>query len=74
MTPIVDLPRLRQSWVIFIIDLLLSSDNAVVVALASRGLPGSQRRVAMTLGIAIAILLRIALASVATITLQLSGL
>jgi YjbE family integral membrane protein len=60
--------------VIFLIDLLLSSDNAVVVALASRGLPGSQRRAAVMLGIAIAILLRIALTSVATITLQLSGL
>jgi YjbE family integral membrane protein len=74
MTPIVELPSVTAVLAIFLIDLLLSSDNAVVVALASRGLAVSQRRVAVTLGIAIAILLRIALTSVATITLQLSGL
>ncbi len=74
MTPSVELPPVATVLVVFLIDLLLSSDNAVVVALASRGLPGSQRRAAVSLGIAIAILLRIALTSVATITLQLSGL
>ena len=74
MTPTVELPPVATVLQILVIDLLLSGDNAVVVALASRGLPGSQRRAAVTLGIAIAILLRIALTSVATITLQLSGL
>lgn len=74
MTPTVELPSVAAVLQILVIDLLLSGDNAVVVALASRGLPGSQRRAAVTLGIAIAILLRIALTSVATITLQLSGL
>ena len=74
MTPTVELPPVATVLQIFVIDLLLSGDNAVIVALASRGLPGSQRRAAVTLGIAIAILLRIALISVATIALQLSGL
>src|SRR5271165_5910254 len=74
MTPIVELPPIAAVLAIFLIDLLLSSDNAVVVALASRGLPVSQRRAAVAVGIAIAILLRIALTSVATITLRLSGL
>jgi predicted tellurium resistance membrane protein TerC len=67
MTPSVELPPVATILVIFLIDLLLSSDNAVVVAMASRGLPEPQRRVAVMLGIAIAILLRIALTSVATI-------
>jgi YjbE family integral membrane protein len=74
MTPTVELPPIATVLQIFVIDLLLSGDNAVVVALASRGLPASQRRAAVSLGIAIAILLRIALTSVATMTLQLSGL
>jgi YjbE family integral membrane protein len=74
MTPTVELPPVATVLQILVIDLLLSGDNAVVVALASRGLPDSQRRAAVTLGIAIAILLRIALTSVATITLQQSGL
>jgi YjbE family integral membrane protein len=74
MTPTVELPPVAIVLQILVIDLLLSGDNAVVVALAGRGLPDSQRRAAVTLGIAIAILLRIALTSVATITLRLSGL
>jgi YjbE family integral membrane protein len=41
------------------IDLLLSADNAVVIALACRALPEEQRRLGMTLGVASAIALRI---------------
>ncbi|MBI3275398.1 MAG: TerC family protein, partial [Methylocystis sp.] len=41
------------------IDLLLSGDNAVLIALACRRLPGRQRRWGMTLGAAGAVLLRI---------------
>jgi YjbE family integral membrane protein len=41
------------------IDLLLSADNAVVIALACRALPEAQRRLGMMLGIAAAILLRV---------------
>jgi YjbE family integral membrane protein len=46
------------------IDLLLSGDNAVVIALACRGLPPEQRRVGILLGTAVAIVLRILFAFV----------
>ena len=36
------------------IDLILSADNAVVIALACRSLPDAQRRLGMALGIAAA--------------------
>jgi YjbE family integral membrane protein len=74
MTPSADLPLVTTVLQICLVDLLLSGDNAVVVALASRGLSGRRRRAAVTLGIAIAILLRIALASGASIALHLPGL
>ncbi|MFI4995936.1 MAG: TerC family protein [Hyphomicrobiales bacterium] len=41
------------------IDLLLSADNAVVIALACRALPARQRRLGMALGVAAAIALRV---------------
>jgi YjbE family integral membrane protein len=44
------------------IDLLLSGDNAVVIALACRGLPPEQRRVGILLGTGVAIGLRIVFA------------
>jgi YjbE family integral membrane protein len=46
------------------IDLLLSGDNAVVIALACRGLPPEQRRIGILLGTAVAIGLRILFAFV----------
>lgn len=42
------------------INILLSGDNAVVIALASRSLPASQRRIAILGGSAAAIVMRIA--------------
>ncbi|MBV9052851.1 MAG: TerC family protein [Hyphomicrobiales bacterium] len=47
------------------IDLILSADNAVVIALACRSLPDAQRRAGMALGIAAAITLRVLFAFVA---------
>jgi YjbE family integral membrane protein len=41
------------------IDLLLSADNAVVIALACRALPKAQRRLGMGLGVGAAIALRV---------------
>jgi YjbE family integral membrane protein len=41
------------------IDLLLSADNAVVIALACRSLPERQRRLGIALGVAAAIALRV---------------
>lgn len=46
---------------IMIINLVLSGDNAVVIALASRGLPYNQPRKAIRIGATGAILLRILL-------------
>ena len=53
------------------IDLLLSGDNAVVIALACRSLPEKQRRIGILLGAGAAIGLRIAFAFVIT---QLLGI
>jgi YjbE family integral membrane protein len=46
------------------IDLLLSGDNAVVIAMACRGLPEEQRRWGIILGAGAAVLLRILFAAV----------
>jgi YjbE family integral membrane protein len=46
------------------IDLLLSGDNAVVIALACRSLPDRQRRIGILLGAGAAVLLRILFAVV----------
>jgi YjbE family integral membrane protein len=46
---------------IVLIDLLLAGDNAVVIAMAVRGLPKSQRRKGIIYGSAVAVLLRVIL-------------
>jgi YjbE family integral membrane protein len=56
---------------IVIIDLVLSGDNAVVIGLAAHGLPPRQRRVAIILGGAAAMVLRISLTALATVLLTL---
>jgi len=52
-----------EFWValfqIILINIVLSGDNAVVIALACRGLPKERRRTGMVLGAAVAIVLRI---------------
>ena len=52
------------------IDILLSGDNAVVIALASRSLPPAQRRVAVLGGSAAAIIMRILLCLVITAVMK----
>ena len=52
------------------IDILLSGDNAVVIALASRSLPEAQRRMAVLGGSAAAITMRILLCLVITTVLE----
>ena len=49
------IPILQIIW----IDLLLSGDNAVVIALACRGLPEKQKRIGLIFGVSTAIILRI---------------
>lgn len=53
------------------IDLLLSGDNAVVIALACRSLPENQRKIGIFLGAGAAVLLRIGFAYIIT---QLLGI
>src|SRR3954463_12782314 len=52
------------------INILLSGDNAVVIALASRSLPASQRRMAVIGGSGAAVVLRIALCLIVASLLQ----
>jgi YjbE family integral membrane protein len=54
-----DLELLGRFAGILLIDLILSGDNAVVIALAVRGLQGNVRRRAILIGVAGAVLLRI---------------
>ena len=54
------------------INLILSGDNAVIIALASRNLPPKQRKQAVIWGSAGAVVLRIVLTMVAALLLQIS--
>ena len=53
------------------INLILSGDNAVIIALASRNLPSAQRKKAVFWGSAGAVVLRILLTMVAALLLQI---
>ena len=66
ITPYI-VPVLQIIW----IDLLLSGDNAVVIALACRGLPPEQRRMGILIGSGVAIGLRILFALIITYLLQI---
>jgi YjbE family integral membrane protein len=55
---------------VFFLDLLLSGDNAVVIALACRSLPARDRRRVMLAGTAIAIALRIVLTLLTSFVLR----
>ncbi len=59
---------------ILFIDLLLSADNALMIALACRALPPADMRTAVLFGTAGAIALRIAMAAVVLFVLQVPGL
>jgi YjbE family integral membrane protein len=56
------------------IDLVLAGDNAVVIGLAAAGLPPSLRGRAILIGIAVATVLRIGFALIATQLLAFTGL
>ncbi len=59
---------------IIIADILLSGDNAVVIALAARSLPAEQQKRAILIGSGAAILMRVALTLVAAQLLQMPWL
>ncbi len=56
---------------IVLIDLALSGDNALVIGMAARGLPHAQRRKAIFLGGALAVVLRIACAAIVSLLLRI---
>src|SRR5213082_1343148 len=60
VTPAVWLPLLEIIW----INILLSGDNAVVIALACRSLPSKQRLAGMVLGTGMALVLRLIFAGI----------
>ena len=55
------------------INILLSGDNAVVIALAARGLPAHQQKKAIFFGSGAAVILRIGLTIIAAWLLELEG-
>jgi len=56
---------LASAFSIVVIDLLLAGDNALVIALAVRALPPNERRIGLICGAAMAVILRVALTTVA---------
>lgn len=56
---------------IVLINMLLSGDNAVVIAMASNGLPPAQRKRAVWWGSAVAVVLRCVLTAIAVALLQI---
>src|SRR3984893_10910486 len=74
MSDIVSSEALAALLQVIMIDLVLAGDNAVVIGLATAGLPTEQRGRAILVGILAATGLRIAFAGVATQLLQVLGL
>ena len=59
---------------ILVIDIVLAGDNAIVVGALAAGLPPEQRRKVLVIGVAAALVLRIAFALIVTQLLQVVGL
>ena len=74
MSDIVSSEALAALLQVIMINFVLSGDNAVVIGLATVGLPPEQRKRAMFVGIFAATALRVAFAAVATQLLQVLGL
>jgi YjbE family integral membrane protein len=68
------LPALSALFQVILIDVALSGDNAIVIALAASGLPAEQRKKAIAIGIGAAIALRVLFAISAVYLLELPGL
>jgi YjbE family integral membrane protein len=74
MSDIVSSEAVAALLQVIMINFVLSGDNAVVIGLATTGLPPEQRKRAIFVGIFAATALRIAFAAVATQMLQVIGL
>src|SRR3954471_21946676 len=69
-----DPTRLAAFFQVLMIDLVLAGDNAIVVGALAAGLPAEQRRKVIMIGVAAALVLRIAFALAVTQLLQIVGL
>jgi len=75
-----DLATIMASWdwtllsTILGVNLVLSGDNAVLIALAAAGLPAEQRSKAIVFGMVLAVLLRIVLSLAAVYLLEIPGI
>ena len=67
-------PNILTLLNVFWVNLLLSGDNAILIALACRNLPEGQRRLGMVLGAATAIGLRLLFSALAIPLLSIPGL
>src|SRR5689334_16387350 len=74
MTDLFDPSALSALLEVVFVNVVLSADNAVVIGMASLGLPARQGLQALWLGIAMATVLRIGFAVVATTMLRIIGL
>jgi len=59
---------------VILIDISLSGDNAVIIAMAAAGLPADQRKRAIAIGIGMAIVMRIIFAALTVQLLDVPGL
>ena len=71
---LIDAASLAALVEILLIDIVLAGDNAIVVGALAAGLPAEQRRKVIMLGVAAALVLRIAFALIVTQLLQVVGL
>lgn len=69
-----DLAAVAAFLQVLFVDVVLSADNAIVLGLATLGLPLRQRAHALWLGIGLATALRVGFAVIATSLLQILGL
>jgi YjbE family integral membrane protein len=74
ISSLLDAAALAALLEILLIDIVLAGDNAIVVGALAAGLPAEQRRKVIMIGVAAALVLRIAFALVVTQLLQIVGL
>jgi len=74
ISSLIDAASLAALVEILLIDIVLAGDNAIVVGALAAGLPAEQRRKVIMLGVAAALVLRIAFALIVTQLLQVVGL
>jgi len=74
ISSLIDAASLAALVEILLIDIVLAGDNAIVVGALAAGLPAEQRRKVIILGVAAALVLRIAFALIVTQLLQVVGL